>query len=311
MSRLRNLPHPHGYVFRKATRPEEFEAIHRLNHRTFAEEIPQHDPHADGRLVDRFHGQNHYHIAMRGGDLAAMVALRFDRPFSVEQKAPQALAELPPEQEWCEIRLLAIESKHRGGFVLTGLLRCIVDAVREQGRTAAMISATTRQLKLYRHLGFRPFGPLIGREGAWYQPMWITVEGLLAAVPLLKPELEPGTGCGSSALPDASLPAGPAAGKPINLLPGPVAVSRAVEEAFQRPAVSHRSVETLREVREIREFLCRFTKAKNAYLLPGGGTLANDVVAAHLRGLETPGLVLVRGVWPAPRRTCPWRGAEI
>ncbi|MDB6070385.1 MAG: aminotransferase class [Verrucomicrobiales bacterium] len=274
MSRLRNPSHQQGYVFRKATLPYEFEAIHRLNHRTFAEEIPQHDPHPDGRLVDRFHEQNHYQIALSGGELAAMVALRFDRPFSVEQKAPQALTDLPSGEEWCEIRLLAIASNHRGGILLAGLLRRIVEAVQAGGRTAAMISATTRQLKLYTHLGFQPFGPLIGREGAWYQPMWITVEGLLKAVPLLNPDPPSG---------------------PINLLPGPVAVSPAVREAFHRPAVPHRSGPVLGQVREIRDFLSRFTRAPYVYLLPGGGTLANDAVASHLRLLQAPGLVLVSG----------------
>jgi hypothetical protein len=29
---------------------------------------------------------------------------------------------------------------------------------------------------MYRHLGFNPFGPLVGKEGAYYQPMYLTLE---------------------------------------------------------------------------------------------------------------------------------------
>ena len=41
----------------------------------------------------------------------------------------------------------------------------------------AIISGTTRQQKLYRHLGFVPFGPLVGKGEAMFQPMYLTLEG--------------------------------------------------------------------------------------------------------------------------------------
>jgi GNAT superfamily N-acetyltransferase len=174
-----------SWRFKLADCEEEFEAIHRLNHRTFAEEIPQHDPNPERRLVDRFHNGNHYVIALSGRALAGMVCLRLDRPFSLDQKIPEAMAALPPGRCWGEIRLLALESRHRGTALLAGLLRALIDEASERGCDAAVISATTRQLKLYRHLGFTQFGPLVGREGAWYQPMWVLLETLRLAVPLL------------------------------------------------------------------------------------------------------------------------------
>ncbi|NMA40877.1 MAG: hypothetical protein GX937_11960, partial [Lentisphaerae bacterium] len=36
----------------------EIDSMWQLNHRIFAEEFPQHPPHADGRLVDKFHAKN-------------------------------------------------------------------------------------------------------------------------------------------------------------------------------------------------------------------------------------------------------------
>lgn len=263
-----------SYQFKLADCEAEYESVHRLNHRTFAEEIPQHDPHADGLLVDRFHGQNRYLIALRGEELAGMVCLRFDRPFSLDQKIPDDMAKLPADRSWCEIRLLALERRHRGTVLLTGLLRELIREVVARGRDAAVISATTRQLKLYTHMGFTPFGPLVGREGAWYQPMWSTVERLRQAVPQL---------------------AGTDSAEPVNLMPGPVAIPDYVRAAFARPAVSHRGAEVVSQVQEIRTALTRLTGAAHAALLPGGGTLANDAVAARLRLSGGPGVIINGG----------------
>ena len=154
---------PPDMCFKRADQPWEEEAIHRLNHRTFAGEIPQHEPRPAGRLVDRFHDSNVYQIAVQGTALVGMLALRFDRPFSVEQKVPESLAALPAGLKWCEVRLLSVDPRFRGSGLLAGLLRSALPVARDRGCDAALISATTRQLKLYGHMGFTAFGPLIGR----------------------------------------------------------------------------------------------------------------------------------------------------
>jgi hypothetical protein len=78
-----------------ATEAWEFEQIHQLNYRTFVEEIPQHAPNPEGRLVDRFHAQNHYVIVLNGRELVGMVAWRHQRPFSLDSKVPNLDAHLP------------------------------------------------------------------------------------------------------------------------------------------------------------------------------------------------------------------------
>ena len=274
MTAFRMTPFPPALQFKTAEHADEFEAIHVLNHRTFAGEIPQHDPTPDKRLVDRFHNQNRYLIALHGKELAGMVAMRFDRPFSVELKAPEIMGALPHGHRWCEVRLLAVDPRFRGTSVLAGLLRLIVTTAQAGGCDAALISATTRQRKLYAHLGFVAGGPLIGREGAWYQPMWNTIKRMQEAVPFLTQGAE---------------------NAPVNLQPGPVTVPAYVREAFHQPALSHRGPEALRMVQEIRGHLCSLTGAAHTALLAGGGTLANDVVAQQLRQLDQPGAVLVSG----------------
>src|SRR5207249_7516873 len=109
-------------VFKFATEDWEFEQIHRLNHKTFAEEIPQHQPAATQRLVDKFHAENTYLICLCGRKLAGMLAVRGARPFSLDQKLEKLDTYLPAGRRICEIRLLAVERKFRGAQVLQGIL---------------------------------------------------------------------------------------------------------------------------------------------------------------------------------------------
>src|SRR5437870_3772060 len=109
-------------VFKSATEDWEFEQIHRLNYKTFVEEIPQHHASPIQRLVDKFHAENTYLIGLRGRKLAGMLAVRGSRPFSLDQKLEQLDSFLPPGRKVCEIRLLAVEKKFRGAQILQGVL---------------------------------------------------------------------------------------------------------------------------------------------------------------------------------------------
>ena len=73
-------------VFKFASEDWEFEEIHRLNYKTFVEEIPQHKASPTQRLVDKFHSENTYLICLCGRKLAGMLAVRGSRPFSLDQK---------------------------------------------------------------------------------------------------------------------------------------------------------------------------------------------------------------------------------
>jgi hypothetical protein len=162
--------------FKIATDDWEFELIHQLNHRTFVEEIPQHQRNPNGRLVDRFHAENTYLICLCGRELAGMMALRGRRPFSLDQKLPNLDSYLPPGRSVCEIRLLAVEKSYRSTQVFPGLMTLLARHGIGQGYNLALISGTVRQLRLYAHIGFVPFGPRVGPPQAQYQPMYVTLE---------------------------------------------------------------------------------------------------------------------------------------
>jgi GNAT superfamily N-acetyltransferase len=158
-------------VFRIADTDAEFEAIHRLNYASFVEEIPQYPPNPARRLVDRFHTRNTYLVCLAGGRLVGMVALRTQRPFSLDDKLPDLDAHLPAGARVGEVRLLAVERAWRGSAVLAGLARHLARECQARGLDLVVVSATTRQRRLYRHFGFEPFGPLVGPAGAQFQPM--------------------------------------------------------------------------------------------------------------------------------------------
>jgi N-acyl-L-homoserine lactone synthetase len=268
MSELRNL------TFKVADQPEEFEAIHALNYRTFSEEIPQHARNESGRLVDKFHEENTYLIALREGELVGMVALRGRRPFSLDTKVIHLDALLPEGRRWCEIRLLAVEKAQRYSAVTTGLLAALAQEALRCGFDGALISGTTRQLKLYRHIGFVPVGSLVGTEEAAFQPMYLLLEAFQAQAQVLHRG-------------DTSIVR--------NFLPGPVAMSLATRQAFQQDPESHRCVEFRTLVKQIKTRLCELTQAPEVQILTGSGTLANEAVAAQLSLTGEFGLIISQG----------------
>ena len=266
-------------VFKVATDDWEFDLIHQLNYKTFVEEIPQHQPSASRRLVDKFHAENTYLICLRGRQLVGMVAMRGNRPFSLDQKLPNLDSYLPPGRTLCEIRLLSVDKRFRSGQVLQGLLALIWQHGIEKGYDMAVISGTLRQQKLYGHLGFIPFGPVVGTPGAEFQPMCISIESFEAG-----------------ARDFLSAKSSRNCSRPMaNFLPGPVAVSRQVRRAFEQMPESHRSDSFLAEVQSTKQLLCQLTGARYVEILLGSGTLANDAIAGQLFLEKKPGLVLTNG----------------
>ncbi len=269
-------------VFKLATEDWEFEQIHRLNYRTFVEEIPQHQPSAHQRLVDKFHAENVYLICLSHQKLVGMLAVRSHRPFSLDQKLPRLDSYLPPGRTICEIRLLAIEKKFRGargGQVLSGILALLWQLGVEKGYDLAIISGTTRQAKLYQHLGFVPFGPLVGSGDAQFQPMYVTLETFeVTAREFLR-----------------SSPARSFHPSAVNFLPGPVAVRREVRRAFEQAPESHRGNDFKKDFQDARQILGDLVRARKVELFMGSGTMANDVVAGQLSLLDRRGLVLSNG----------------
>lgn len=263
--------------FRIAREGWEFEAIHRLNYKTFVEEIPQHHHNPDQRLVDKFHAENTYAIGLDGDRLVGMVTGRGQRPFSLDQKVPNLSEHLPPGRKVLEVRLLSVEKEHRNGFVFSRLVGLLAQHFRDLGFDLAIISGTLRQQKLYKHLGFIPFGPVVGTGEAQFQPMYLTLETFLQMAKALSPP---------SVAVDRIL---------SNYLPGPVDVHAEVRKAFEKVPVSHRSDLFMGDFRATKKLLCQLAGAEWVEVLLGSGSLANDAIGAQLSLLGQPGIILSNG----------------
>lgn len=263
-------------ICKLADTPDEIEQVHRLNYRTFVEEIPQHPPNPERRLVDKFHHENLYLVVKQRERVVGMMALRDKRPFSMDAKIPDLDRHMPPHNGVLEIRLLAVERDFRGRATFRMMMEQVFVLAKPRGWDLAIISATVRQLKLYKHLGFEPFGPLVGTGDAQFQPMFLrgskaeTVRFNLAKLPSAAPDLVP-------------------------LIPGPVPVSPRVRAAMGNFPLWHRSEEFYKLLFSVRTELCRIASARHCQVVPGSGTLVNDMVSWQLRQLRRPGVVFVNG----------------
>ncbi len=266
-------------TFKTANEDWEFEQIHRLNYKTFVEEIPQHHASPTHRIVDKFHAENTYLICLAGKKLVGMLAVRGARPFSLDQKLENLDSYLPAGRTICEIRLLAIEKKFRGAQVLQGILALLWQLGIEKGYDLAIISGTTRQFRLYQHLGFVPFGPVVGTGEAQFQPMYVTLETFEnTAREFLR-----------------SSPSRSFQPSAVNFLPGPVTVKREVRRAFEQAPESHRADIFMKDFGAARQILCELVRTRNVELFLGSGTLANDVIGGQLTLEPKRGIVLSNG----------------
>src|SRR5258707_537831 len=188
-----------------------------------------------------------------------MLAVRGNRPFSLDQKLENLDSYLPAGRKICEIRLLAVEKKFRGAQVLQGILALLWQHGIEKGYDLAIISGTTRQFRLYQHLGFVPFGPTVGGGEAQFQPMYVTLETF--------------EGTAREFL--RSSPSRAFQPSAVNFLPGPVTIRREVKRAFEQSPESHRAGTFIKDFESARKILCEMTRARSVELFVGSGTLAN------------------------------------
>ena len=264
--------------YKIATEDWEYEQIYEMNYRTFVEEIGQHQPNLPHILVDKFNKDNTYIICLDKKKLLGMVSVSGKRPFSLDEKLHNLDSYMPLGRSICEIRLLAVKRACRYSQVIRDLLAKTIQYCLDAGYDLAIISGLLRQQKLYRHMGFIPFGPVVGTGEAVFQPMYLTTEELAQSRSVFAKRI--------SEI-DST--------RRINLMPGPVEIAPVVQRAFNDLAISHRSQEFLKIHKQTKQLLCRLVNAKHVEILMGSGTLANDVIAGQLSLITGGGIVLSNG----------------
>ena len=266
-------------TYKIASEQEEMDQIYKLNYETFVEEIPQHQQNQNRLLIDKFDKENIYIIAKDRNKVIGMITVRSNRPFSLDQKIDNLEDYLPKGANPCEIRLLSVKREYRKTWVFYQLVDLLVSYCLEKNYNMALISGTDRQIKLYKRIGFEPFGPMVGTENAMFQPMYLTKE-----------KFETTTKAFTKMMQNKKKST-----EPINLLPGPVPMHKEVKQALGKTVISHRSSEFINEMNSVRTKLCELVHAKNVQIVVGTGTLANDLVAAQIKKLPGKGLILANG----------------
>ncbi|MBM7583521.1 aspartate aminotransferase-like enzyme/N-acyl-L-homoserine lactone synthetase [Bacillus pakistanensis] len=266
-------------TYKIASEPDELGQIYKLNYQTFVEEIPQHGQNENGHLVDKFDDENTYIIAKNESEVVGMVAVRANRPFSLDQKVNDLDRYMPPLANPCEVRLLSVKKEFRSTRVFYQLIDSLVNYCLKMDYNLVLISGTDRQIRLYKRMGFESFGPMVGTEEAMFQPMYLTKE-----------KFETTTKAFKKMMIQKSRPT-----KKMNFLPGPVPVHEKVENAFGKESISHRSNDFIEEMKEVRLKLCKLVNANNVQIVIGTGTLANDLISAQLTKIPGKGLILSNG----------------
>jgi aspartate aminotransferase-like enzyme len=287
------------YVFKRAETRQELEQIHRLNKRTFVDEIPQHHDNGAALLVDKFHHKNAYFIVLRDDCVVGMLSAHDEPPFSVADRLQDPAILCREGTRPLEVRLLAIEPAERNSTMFFGLIYSLYEHARSNGFTHLYISGIETRLGLYERLGFVALGPAVPCGKASFVPMVLTVGKLPVKIQRVKQMWESHLGKVSPQLTD----------EPICLLPGPVSVAPAVRAAFHQPPIYHRGPEFIGRFLRVRQTLGKLVGGCDVAILNGSGTLANETVAATLaaeerqvasRGCKPPedrprGLMLING----------------
>lgn len=251
----------------------ELEKVCRLNHQTFSVEIPQHERTATGLLIDKFHSENQYVICLVESEIVGMVALRSVRPFSLDFKLDHLDDYLPPHKSLCEIRLLTVLPEYRRSSVFYSLFKVAFTYFINQKYDMAIISGILSQQRLYRSVGFIPFGPVVGDE-VKFQPMYGTPDFFFQS---RHKTVQSNHQIG------------------VNALPGPVDLKNIVAEEFRVKPESHRGLKFVQNYKKVCKSLCMFVKTENAQIFTGSATLANEIMLAHLSALSQKGLIVSNG----------------
>jgi aspartate aminotransferase-like enzyme len=271
-------------TFRKASGDDELRQICALNHRIFAEEVAQHPPDPSGLLVDRFHQENRYFVALEDSVVVGMISAHTGPEFSIARRLPDPSL-LGRLQRPMEIRLLAIEPKARRRTVLAGLLWQVYEHANAGEYSHLLISGITEREGMYRKMGFVSLGPAVPEGSACFVPMMMPMAGRRQSV------------AGRVHMHERHWQRRVQQEREVSLLPGPVNIHPLVAATFMQMPESHRSEAFVNRFAEMREHLQRLGSGMEVAVFPGGGTLANDAVAANLSAIfgEAEGLVVSNG----------------
>ncbi|AJP04447.1 aminotransferase [Streptomyces cyaneogriseus subsp. noncyanogenus] len=141
--------------------------IHELRHRVYAEELGQHAPNAEGRLVDGLDGDNVYLVAARRADRLGFVSVTpaWAGRYGLDKYLTRSELPLLDEGDVFEVRLLTVEPEARTGAVAALLMYAALRWIASRGGRRVVAMGRADLLGMYRAAGLRPVGRTV-RSGA-------------------------------------------------------------------------------------------------------------------------------------------------
>ncbi|MFJ4536733.1 aminotransferase class I/II-fold pyridoxal phosphate-dependent enzyme [Streptomyces tibetensis] len=141
--------------------------IHELRHRVYAEELGQHLPNAEGRLVDGLDGDNVYLVAARGADRVGFVSVTppWAGRYGLDKYLTRAELPLLDEADVFEVRLLTVEPDARAGAAGALLMYAALRWIASRGGRRVVAMGRADLVGMYRAAGLRPVGRTV-RSGA-------------------------------------------------------------------------------------------------------------------------------------------------
>ena len=167
------------YVIKEPENEVEMRSMWRLNHEVFAEEYPQHEPSADGCLIDKFHGKNIYRIAWDGEQVVGMISAHWQPPYSAVAKYGQTVERLILPGVTAEIRLFALKKPYRKTQLAIRLACAIMPELVKRGMKRILISGISVQRPFYEHLGLKVVGEPVTENGVVFYPMVGEIDDIL------------------------------------------------------------------------------------------------------------------------------------
>lgn len=157
--------------------PEDREAIYRMRHIVYAEELGQHPTNAAGALQDALDDFNEYLVAYRGTTLAGFISITPPgRTYSLDKYLPRAEWPFPADDTLYEVRILTVAHPFRHSDLAPRLMYEALHYLIE--RKAQNIIAIGRRevLPIYRRVGLEPFGHTFTSGSVTYELMGGSVD---------------------------------------------------------------------------------------------------------------------------------------
>ncbi len=161
------------------------EAIYRMRHATYAEELGQHAVNEDGRLTDSLDGFNHYLVATLAGRLIGFVSITppGHASYSIDKYIPRDELPFVFDDGLFEIRILTVDRAHRGGPAAGLLMYAALRWVEDEGGTRIVIIGRTEVAGLYERVGMHRLGRTIRSGAVTYEVMTATVAEIRQGLP--------------------------------------------------------------------------------------------------------------------------------